>query len=88
MVFAISRMLAAMSRTASSAIESFTTRVAERIFDVSSRRFLTWSMAGSTGARAPLGPLGSSASAIWAIWPGSRGTMRSVSGSGLRPSSR
>ena len=47
-VLEISRTEASTSSAASSAMLSFTTRVAERIFVVSSRRFLTSSIAGST----------------------------------------
>src|SRR2546421_604288 len=54
-VLEISRMEAAMSSAASSAIVSFTMRVAERILLVSSRRFLTSSIDGSAG-RAPPPP--------------------------------
>ena len=66
---------------------SFTTRVAERIFVVSSRRFLTSSIAGSTTARRPLGVSGASSSRSSPMLPGSSGVTRNVSGSGLEPSS-
>ena len=49
---------------------SFTTRVAERIFVVSSRRFLTSSIAGSTATRSPLGDTGASASRSLPTLPG------------------
>jgi hypothetical protein len=66
---------------------SFTTLVAVRILSVSSLRFLTSSMAGSTTVRPPDGVVGASALRMSSIWSGSFGVMRNESGSGLLPSS-
>ncbi len=61
-VFEISRTDATTSSTASRPSSSFTTRVATRIFFVSSLRFLTASIAGSIVVRPPPGVDGASAS--------------------------
>ena len=86
MVLETSRTLARMSRTASRPVVSFTTRVATRIFWVSSLEFLTVSMAGSIVVRPPPGALGDSASRSFSALSGLSGVTRKVSGSGLEPS--
>jgi hypothetical protein len=65
---------------------SFTTRVATRIFCVSSREFLTVSIDGSMLVRPPPGLVGDSASRSLSALSGSSGVTRNVSGSGLEPS--
>ena len=85
-VLETSRTLATMSRTASRPVVSFTTRVATRIFCVSSLEFLTVSIAGSIVVRPPPGALGDSASRSFSALSGLSGVTRKVSGSGLEPS--
>ena len=65
---------------------SFTTRVATRIFCVSSLEFLTVSMAGSIVVCPPPGARGVSASRSFSALSGLSGVTRKVSGSGLEPS--
>ncbi len=86
-VFAIEQDRREHEQDREHAMLSFTTRVAERIFVVSSRRFLTSSIAGSIAARSPLAAIGASASRSLPTLPGSSGVTRNVSGSGLEPSS-
>jgi hypothetical protein len=78
-VFATSRIDATTSSTERIAVVSFTTRVADRILSVSSRRFLTSSIAGS--------PVPASALRSAPMLSGSSGVTRNVSGSGFEPSS-
>ena len=72
-MLAISRIEATQSRTASSAIVSFTTRVAERILLVSSSRLRTSSIAGSITVRPPDGESGASALRIFVMLSGLSG---------------
>ena len=67
-------------------MQSFTTRVTERIFAVSSSRLRTSSIAGSITVRPPDGDCGASASRTAPMLSGSSGVTRKVSGSGLEPS--
>ncbi len=78
---------ATTSSTASSPVVIFTTRVATRIFCVSSLEFLTTWIAGSSVVRPPPGVEGDSASRSLSALSGSSGVMRKVSGSGLLPRS-
>ena len=84
----MSRIDAVTSRIASIAVVSFTTRVAERILLVSSRRLRTVSIAASTG-RPDFPPAagGWRASLSWSMLDALSGVTRNVSGSGLLPSS-
>jgi len=78
----MSRIEAVISRPASIAVVSFTTRVADRILFVSSRRLRTVSIAGSMGL-----PPDSSALFSAPMFDAWSGVIRKVSGSGLLPSS-
>ena len=77
-----SRTLATMSRTASRPVVSFTTRVATRIFCVSSLEFLTVSIDGSIVVRPPPGAMGASASRSFSALSGVVG--RDAEGVGQR----
>ena len=87
MVFDTSSTDAMISSVASSPVVSFTTRVATRIFCVSSFEFFTESIAGSITVRPPPGVEGDSASRSLSASSGLSGVTRKVSGSGFEPSS-
>jgi hypothetical protein len=77
---------ATTSSTVNRPVVSFTTRVATRIFCVSSREFFTASIDGSIVVRPPPGAAGDSASRSASALSGLSGVTRNVSGRGFDPS--